>query len=354
VTTSSGYIGHRLTGCLRDTAANYQGQWPIDTDTWAWDDDSVIEAAHLSRDMLFELVLPGDVLGAVTPKASAATGIPAGLPVVATANDKAVEALGCGIADPGTALISLGTYIAGMVVGEANPRGTQHYWTNFGCVPRQYLYESHGIRRGMWTVSWLRELFGEMVTARAAAAGLGVEEFMNAGAASVPPGSHGLMTVLDWLAPTDAPHRKGMMVGFDGRHGWQHMYRSVLEGIALTMQDRVEAMCAELGQGLTRVVVSGGGSAGDTTMQIFADTLGLPAARHTVSSAASLGSAICAAVGVGACPDVRTAIERMVRLGDVFEPDPENVALYRRLSEVYRAVPCHTDAVLRQSYEIFH
>ena len=33
VTTSSGYITHRLTGQFVDAAANYQGVWPIDQDT---------------------------------------------------------------------------------------------------------------------------------------------------------------------------------------------------------------------------------------------------------------------------------------------------------------------------------
>jgi sugar (pentulose or hexulose) kinase len=357
VTTSSGYIGHRLTGRRADTAANYQGQWPIDTDTWDWDAQALAGAApdatRLHREMLFDLVQPGDVLGTVTPAAAAATGIPAGIPVVATANDKAVEALGCGVLTDDVGLISLGTYIAGMVLGGSNPRGTRHYWTNFACLPHTYLHESHGIRRGMWTVSWLRELLGERLTARAAAAGVGVEEWMDAGAAKVPAGSDGLMTVLDWLAPTDAPYKKGVILGFDERHGWEHLYRSVLEGIALTMRNRVRAMCTELDRPLSRLVISGGGSGGDVTMQIFADAFGMPAVRHRVSSAASLGSAICAAAAVGVHPDLAAAARAMARMGDTFGPDPANVALYDRLDEVYQSIPRHTDAVLSRSYPIF-
>ena len=42
-TTSSGYLGHRFTGELRDTAANnIVLQWPIDTDTWEWSDDDAL------------------------------------------------------------------------------------------------------------------------------------------------------------------------------------------------------------------------------------------------------------------------------------------------------------------------
>ena len=74
VTTSSGYITHRFTGRFRDTAANnIVDQWPIDTDTWQWSDDpAVLERWNIPREMLFELQMPGDIAGYVTPEAAAA------------------------------------------------------------------------------------------------------------------------------------------------------------------------------------------------------------------------------------------------------------------------------------------
>ena len=72
----------------------------------------------------------------------------------------------------------------------------------------------------------------------------------------MPAGSDGLMTVLDWLAPDDKPFRKGVMIGFDARHTRAHVYRSILEAIALTMKNKVDAMCAELGIALEAIVVS--------------------------------------------------------------------------------------------------
>ena len=97
------------------------------------------------------------------------------------------------------------------------------------------------------------------------------EEYIEREAAQVGAGSDGLMTVLDWLAPTDKPFRKGSMLGFDARHTRGHMYRSILEAIALTMKQNVDAMSAELGITLTEIVVSGGGSNSPLFMQIFAD-----------------------------------------------------------------------------------
>jgi sugar (pentulose or hexulose) kinase len=356
-TTSSGYLTHRFTGERRDSAANnILLQWPIDTDTWQWSDDpALLEEFNLTREMLFELQLPGDVAGYVTAEAAAATGIPEGLPVITTANDKAVETLGSGSLGETTALVSLGTYIAAMVHGRENRKTPAHFWTNFACIPYSYLYESHGVRRGMWTLSWFLDLLGEEVAERAESLGLSREQYIEREAEAVPAGSDGLMTVLDWLAPTDKPFRKGVLLGFDARHTRAHVYRSILEAIALTMKDNVDAMCEELGISLDEIVVSGGGAASPLFMRIFADVFGIPASRSRGNGGASLGAAICAAVATRVYADVETAVERMTKSREPFAPDPANADLYRRMNEtVYQAIRSATDPILERAYPIFH
>lgn len=355
VTTTSGYINHRFTGELIDTASNYIGEWPIDLDTWQWSEDpEVFRKYNVPRKMLFNLQMPGTISGHVTEKAALATGIPAGLPVVTTANDKAVEGLGTGLMSENTVLVSLGTYICGMAKGRRNVKDSVSFWTNTASVPNEYLYESGGIRRGMWTVSWFKELLGDDITEKALAAGISPEAYMEREAAQVPAGSDGLMTLLDWLAPPSELFRKGLMIGFDGRHGRGHMYRSILEAIALTMKNHTEAMSSELGQHTDRVIVSGGGSNSDLFMQIFADVFGFPAERNVVNGAAGLGAVICAAVATGVYENFPTAVRKMVRIKDVFQPVKENVDLYRRMNaEVFTKIRSQVEPILKASYEIF-
>jgi len=356
-TTSSGYLAHRFTGEFKDTAANnIVLQWPIDTDTWKWSDDPALYPRFgVTRAMLFELQMPADVIGALTHEAAEATGIPVGIPVVATANDKAVEMLGSGSLGATTALVSLGTYIAAMIHGHQNHKAPTNFWTNFACIPHRYLYESNGVRRGMWTLSWFLDLLGDEVAERAASLGLSREEYIEREAARVPAGSDGLMSVLDWLAPTDKPFRKGMMLGFDARHSRGHVYRSILESIALTMKHHVDAMCEELGITLDEVVVSGGGSKSRLVMGIFADVFGIPASRVVDGGGASLGAAICAAVAVGLYPDMETAAATMTRPRESFAPDLANGKVYRRLgATVFHDIRSHTDALFERSYSIFH
>ena len=344
VTTSSGYIGLRLTGERVDTCANLIGWWPIDDLTLDWSDDPELwDSCKLTRDQVFDLVRPGEQLGGLTAEAAATLGLPEGLPVVATAHDKAVEALGAGVLDPGTGLVSLGTYIAAMTHGPRHVPDADSFWTFQASLPGHYLYECWGVRRGMWSISWFRDQFGAAALDEADRAGVSVEEVLNAEAAHVPAGSDGLLTVHDWAAPPHAPFRKGAMVGFDGRHTRAHMYRSVLEGIALRLKNHMDPMAAEIDQPFTQLVVSGGGANSDLMMQILADVHGVPASRNRLRSSAAIGCAVNAGMFAGIWSTPAEATDVLVQRDDTFEPIAEHTRRYAALAAIEAAAHEHLD-----------
>jgi len=241
-----------------------------------------------------------------------------------------------------------------MMQGDENKLDTQSYFCNPGAFPNEFLYESGGIRRGMSTVTWIKDLMGHDIETIAAQSGLSAEAYLNQVVASeVPAGSLGLFTVLNWLARPSNPHERGMMIGFNGSHKGTHMFRSILEGIAMTMKNNVMAMCAERGTSPKRLIISGGGSNGDLFMQIFADVFNLEAVRNQVNGSASLGAAICAAVALGVYPNRDEAINNMVRVRDSFAPILENVAIYDQINEtVYKHLATAMDPLLRTSHNL--
>ena len=354
IVASSGYITHRLTGEKKDTIANYEYGWPVDVDNWKWSDNpEAYKATGMPKEMLFDLVMPGDILGYVTEEAAKATGLPAGVPVVATSNDKAVEGLGTGCMGDSTVCISLGTYTSAMMEGKENLKGTSYAWPKFSCMPNKYLYDSNGIRRGMWTVSWYRDILGEGYAKLAEEKGMSPEEALGLEAEKVSVGSDGLMTVLNWLANVDARYQKGIMIGFDGRHTRGHIYRSILEAVAMTMKGHVSDMCNEVGTTIEKLIITGGGSNSDLFMQIFADVFNIPVVRNEVNGAAGLGSAICAAVAANVYDSFESAVEHMVRIKDTFTPIAENAEIYSKMIPVYSEITKYTDPILKKSYEIF-
>ncbi|EKG0287796.1 sugar kinase, partial [Escherichia albertii] len=302
----SGYLTHRLTGEFKDNIANYFGQWPVDYKTWAWSEDAaVMEKFNIPRQMLFDVQMPGTVLGHITPQAALATHFPARLPVVCTTSDKPVEALGAGLLDDETAVISLGTYIALMMNGKALD--------------------------------------------------LSPEDLLNKKASCVPPGCNGLMTVLDWLTNPWEPYKRGIMIGFDSSMDYAWIYRSILESVALTLKNNYDNMCNEMNHFAKHVIITGGGSNSDLFMQIFADVFNLPARRNAINGCASLGAAINTTVGLGLYPDYATAVDKMVRVKDVFMPVESNAKRYDAMNKgIFKDLTKHTDVILKKSYEVMH
>lgn len=356
VTTTSGYLAFRLTGNFKDTASNYEIHWPLDRETLDWStDDEVMKANGLKREMLFDLVKPGEELGTIRPDLSKEFGFHTNVPVVATANDKAVEVLGSGIKNEGTIMISLGTFISSMMLKNEYPKNARNFFPTLACIPYKYVYESNGIRRGMWTVSWFQKIIGEELVSGAGKLGVSKEDYLNKKAQDVPAGSDGLITILDWLSAPSTPYRKGIMIGFDQRHTKYHIYRSILEAIAFNIKNNIDDMLEELDGKVNDLVVLGGGSKSDLMMQIIADLFGLPVHRREGSSSACLGAAICVCQHLSIYKDFEEATNQMVKTKQTFLPKKENQELYNKINEtVVKNVRKHTDEILKLTYPIFN
>lgn len=355
VTTTSGYLGFRLTGEFKDTASNCEVHWPIDRETLDWsEDDEVMKANGLKREMLFDLVKPGEKLGMLRQELVHDLGLNDSIPVIATANDKAVEVLGSGIKDERTIMISLGTFISSMLFRNEYFENARSFFPTFASIPYKYVYESNGIRRGMWTVSWFKTLIGEELVTEAQKLGVSEEDYLNMKAQHVPAGSEGLITILDWLSTPDKPYRKGMMIGFDHRHTKYHIYRSILEAIAFSIKNNIDEMLNEMDVELKDVVVIGGGSKSDLMMQIIADLFGLPVHRRAGNSSACLGAAICVCKHLSIYDDFDEAAGKMVKTKQTFIPDHQNYKFYNHVNDtIVKRVREHTDEVLKLTYPIF-
>jgi sugar (pentulose or hexulose) kinase len=356
VTSTSGYLGFRLTGEFKDTASNYEVHWPLDRESLDWSrDEEVFKAYGLKREMVFDLVKPGEKLGTLRPELADEFGFNQDIPVVATANDKAVEALGSGMKDEGTIMISLGTFISSMLLRNEYKENALHFFPTLACIPFKYVYESNGIRRGMWTVSWFKKLIGEELVTEAKKLGVSEEEYLNRKAQDVPVGSDGLITILDWLSIPSAPYRKGIMIGFDQRHSKYHIYRSILEAIAFNIKNNIDDMLAEIDVKLHDLVVIGGGSKSDVMMQIIADLFGLPVHRRAGSSSACLGAAICVCEHLSVYEDFYEAANKMVKTQQTFLPNQNHHVLYNTINDtVVKNVRKHTDEILKLTYPIFN
>jgi xylulokinase len=351
------FLVARLTGERRTSLASADPLGVLDMGRRAWASDLIAELG-LRPDQFVELVEPGAPIGHITPAAAAATGLPAGLPVIAGAGDGQCAGLGADVAAPGRAYLNLGTGIASGACSDVY-LCDRAFRTLIAPLPGAY-YVEHILRGGVYTVAWFVEQFAADLRAAGAAGpggadGLGgagapggqagrgrsAEELLEEAAAAVAPGSEGLLLVPYWnnvMNPYWDPLASGITVGWRGVHGRGHFYRAILEGIAFEQRLVGDAMMAASGQRFATYTAMGGGSRSPLWLQIMADVTGVPVVRSTTSEATCLGAGILAATGAGWYADAAAAAAAMTGGAARYDPAPEAQKIYDPLYHVYQTL----------------
>ncbi len=336
----SGYLTFKLVHDFVDSVGCQVGYLPFDykklkwasSHSWKW------KAICIRPGMLPRLVPPGQVLGKITPPASQATGIPEGLPLVAAAADKACEVLGCGCLTPDMACLSFGTTATINANNQRYVEAIPLLPPYPSAIPGAYCMEVQ-IARGYWMINWFKKEFGLREKQIAHERGIPPEVLFDELVKPIPPGSMGLILQPYWSPgiKQPGPEAKGAIIGFGDVHTRAHIYKAILEGLAYGLRQGKERIEKRTGIKIKNLMVSGGGSQSDVAIQVTANIFGLTAHRPHTYETSGLGAAIVAAVGQGLYPDFKTAISRMTRVQDTFEPDPGAHSIYDRLyEEVYK------------------
>jgi xylulokinase len=313
------YVRLHLCGERATDVADASGTLLLDVAGRRWSED-VLAALELDPALL------PPALESVAVSGQTADGIP----VAAGAGDQAAGAVGVGVVAPGPASVALGT--SGVVFTTleryaADPEGRVHVFCH--AVPGAWHAMGVMLSAG-GSLRWLRDAF---------ASGVGYDELV-AAAAAWPAGTDGLL-FLPYLAGERTPHAdpdaRGAFAGLELRHDRGALVRAVLEGVAFGLRDSLD-LVADLG-GRPRVGrVSGGGARSELWLAIIASALELPLERVAVDEGAAFGAAILGGVAAGAWADVETAVAATVHPGELVEPVPEWVAVYRAARERFRAL----------------
>jgi xylulokinase len=322
------YVRLMLTGRLASDLADASGTLLLDVAGRTWSTD-VLDALGIDPALLPPLYEGPEVTGRVTASAAEATGLPAGIPVVAGGGDQAANAVGVGAVSPDVGALSLGT--SGVVFVPTatplvEPRGRVHSFCH--AVP------------GMWHV------MGVMLSAAGSlrwyrdtvAPGTGFAELVEE-AGTVEPGAEGI-TFLPYLTGERTPHAdpdaRGAFVGLTVRHGRAHLTRAVLEGVAYGLRDGLELMRVAGAPDPQEFRASGGGTKSPLWRQVVADILGVSLVTVGTAEGAAFGAAVLAAVGAGWFPDVAAATDALVSPGETTQARSQ--AAYEDGYATYRAL----------------
>lgn len=328
-----GLLVGRLTGERATSWASADPMALLDMATLTWAPE-LLELAGLDVAQLPRLVAPGDPIGVVTGAAAAATGLPAGLPVIAGAGDGQCAGLGAAVTSPDEAYLNLGT---GLTMGTHSDAyaWARPFRTLASPIAGAYTIEAL-LSSGALSIAWVRDL----LAGPDPAGGLR-EPQLEALAAGLPPGARGLL-YLPYLTSAESPHwdvdARGAFVGLAADHGPAELYRAVLEGLACEERLTLELVEEATARRVERLVAMGGASRSPLFTQMLADVLERPVALCAETETTALGAAVlaAAAVGLGGTHGVVQTARRMARTAGEREPDPAAAARYAPVAAAHR------------------
>lgn len=280
-----------------------------------------IALAHGLDERLAALRPPEDAVGELR---QALSSVRPGIPVATATMDAFGNMLGSGLAAPGDTMVILGTSaIVGMVgVGDTTGPGV----VDFSPYRGRHMHAGP-TQSGGDSVRWWGQLTGR-----------GQSDVFTA-AAAAEPGSGGVVFaphLLGERAPLWDSVVRGWFIGLDASTGFAEASRAVLEGVAFSVRELLEAIEVAGGTPARRIILSGGGSRSDTWCQILADILGRPVQRSRSVDTAVVGAATLASSCLTG-DDPWVAGARLAGTDSSFEPGPGSEQLYSALYDAYRS-----------------
>lgn len=322
------YIKFRLTGKVLTDYSDAAGSLAFNNEKLEWAYE-MIDKLGLSRDIFPQCERSSYIVGNISEKAAAETGLGVSVLVVNGGSDQCMQSIGNGIIEQGIFAANIGT--AGQISTIASK---PYYDTKLRTNTFAHVVDGHWNVMGACLTSgvslkWLKnQIIGEP-DYRA----------INEEGIKIAPGSEGLI-YLPYLSGERTPHQdpeaKGVFCGLTLKHGKYHMARSVMEGVAFSLKD---CMAVVEGTGIKcdKVIAAGGGANSPLWLQIQADVLEHDIYRSTTSEQACVGAAITAGVGAGLYDSFSQACGNLVKLDQkVYHPVKENVEIYRQYYPLFK------------------
>ncbi len=299
---------------------------------------SLVAASGIPLERLPPSTSTGRIVGRLTETAADALGLAAGVPVVGGTVDAFTSYLGAGLLEPGDAYDPGGS-AGGFGIYWDRPLDVPGGFVTPAPLPGRFSIGAAMAATGR-ALDWYRDsILGATITTEA----------LLAEAADTPPGADGLV-FLPYLAgersPIWDPEARAVLGGLTLGHRRGHIARAIVEASALAIRHVAAPMLAA-GVRVTTMRVCGGPARSDFWNRVKADVTGFEVTVPSVLETAVLGSAMLGAVGIGAYPDLQTAIRSMTRIESRIEPRRELAPVYDRLYEAYVSLYPATAPILR-------
>ncbi len=333
------YIIYLLTGkfVAEGSLLTSTEYWDIRTKKY-WKE--ILDFVGIDEAWLPEVHESGELVGTILPNMAEALGISPKAQISTGCLDQAAGAIGVGNIKPGIFSENIGAALAICVptaelTYDLNRLMPVHYFA----TPDTYMM--HTFTTGGMCLRWFRDGFCIDAVNMQSATGLDSYYLMDKEAATVAPGSDGLITLPHLqgsMAPDVNLNAKAVFYGATLKHKRAHFIRSIMESLGYIICRNLEAIEA-MGLEVKQIRTMGGGSKSDVWNQIKADITGKTLTiTHSAQDTACLGAAILAGVAAGVFQSIESAVNSMVQIKKTFEPDMAKHEVYQKQYAKYKVL----------------
>ena len=277
---------------------------------------------------------PNEIIGYLSEGYAREMNLEPGIPIAAGCGDTAAGLLGAGLVVPGESVDTAGTAsVLTFCSDDFRPDVEKETLISCRSVVDGLWYSLAYINGGGLCIDWFADEFGY--------AGKGKKENfeqLNEKAAAVAVGSEGLIFCPHFAGrnfPYE-PNLRGSWAGLNWKHKKEHLYRSILEGIAFEYRhylNNFKRLYPEVH--LKRIMTIGGGSKSQLFCRIKANCMSIPYAILPEKEFSTLGSALIAAVAVGDIDDLMVKVLEITKEAEMVDPEKEAIQSYNSYFHEY-------------------
>ena len=318
------YLAYRLSGSFCTDVSDASGMLLMDVKNRCWSKE-MLEICGITEEQLPKLYESYEVAGTLKPDVANELGFSESVKVIAGAGDNAAAAVGTGTVGDGRCNISLGTSGTIFISSEKFGVDEHNALHSFAHADGHYHLMGCMLSAASCNKWWSEEILGtkDYAAEQADIKKLGENRVFY------------LPYLMGERSPHNDPNVRAMFIGMSMDTTRADMTQAVLEGVAFGLRDSLE-VAKSLGIQIDRTKICGGGAKSPLWRKIIANVMNLKVDIIESEEGPALGGAMLAAVGCGEYPDVETIAEKLVKVVDTVEPEPELVAKYEERYQQFR------------------
>lgn len=318
------YLAYRLSGTFCTDYSDASGMLLMDVKNKCWSKE-MMEICHVSREQLPDLYESFEVVGTLKKEIASELGVPETVKVIAGAGDNAAAAVGTGTVGANHCNLSLGT--SGTLFVSSDKFGVDEHNALHSFAHADGGYHLMGCMLSAASCNkwWMDEILKTKDYAGEQ------KEIQTLGENQV----FYLPYLMGERSPHNNPDARAMFVGMSMDTTREDMTLAVLEGVAFGLRDSLE-VARSLGIRIDSSRICGGGAKSPLWRRIIAAVMNVKLEIIESEEGPGYGAAILAAVGCGTFESVESACEKLVKVIDMVEPDPELVQKYEEKYQKFK------------------